>query len=221
MSHAALPVPALPAFDGMCFKGLGGPLFDFVTPAGFVCGGRSVKGSRRKQAGWMDLLCRNRPGLGTEDLHHPFGRRLFFCPCPWGRPGGSLKVHSTWQSPHWLQGPAPPASASLMQGRKGVRSQGPVSRQREVVGGGRGRPGSFLPLFLAIGRAEGTDWEGACECPRSQMFYPQPLMRSLVRPLVPLPHLRPLRLPGFVVLWSYVPSSLGLLTDMSWLIPFS
>lgn len=107
--------------------------------------------TKETDAGWIS--CWNRPSLGTEDPRHPFGRRLSFCPCPWG----SLKVHSTGQTAQWLQGPAPPASASLMQERKGVRSLGPLSRPREVARAEAegGQEASFLsPSSLAGLRAQ-------------------------------------------------------------------
>lgn len=154
MSHAALPVAALPALDGMCFKGLGGPLSGFVTPAACACGGPSVRGSRRKCR--VDLLLEP-AGLGDRGPTPSFWEKTLLLSLPLGTARGSLKVHSTGQTAQWLQGPAPPASASLMQERKGVRSLGPLSRPREVARAEAegGQEASFLsPSSLAGLRAQ-------------------------------------------------------------------
>lgn len=155
----------------------------------------------------MDLLLEP-AGLGDRGPTPSFWEKTLLLSLPLGTARGSLKVHSTGQTAQWLQGPAPPASASLMQERKGVRSLGPLSRPREVARAEAegGQEASFLsPSSLAGLRAQTgkgpVSAQGARRSTHSHVRGPR-------QPPGPL-----LCLPGFVAPWSYDPSSLGLLTD--------
>lgn len=184
MSHAARPVAALPALDGMCFKGLGGPLSGFVTPAACACGGPSVRGSRRKQMQGGSPAGTGR-AWGPRTHAILLGEDSPFVPAP-GEGRGFLKVHSTGQTALLAPGACTPCLCFSDAGKKRCQVAG-TAEQATGGGesGGRGRPGSVLPLPVVPGRAEGTDWEGACECPRSQAFYPQPRTRPPSAPRPP------------------------------------